>query len=319
MHNKIAFIAPLLVASASFADAQTPVRVFATSVPQVPDWTREARATGIPPNTNCDQSNPDYAINDAGQTWLVAADFEPLVLQGNQVPGTVTAGAMVRFDMGEPADIRFRASWTSDSGGARSEVITVPLSNGVGNGSCAWRPFDLTGFEPSWSTNEVDSIVLEVRRRNNYPNNRLRVKGFRVVVQPLECMIADGCAAAANVTGAGTRLDAAGVPRLSSSITLNVSSAPPLQFGLFWWGAPASAPAASGNGLLCISGPQRVTDIVQTNGAGAAAYAFDLGIPEAFGVLPGATLAVQFQHRDPQGPAATRWNWSESLLLTVCP
>ncbi|MEO0663720.1 MAG: hypothetical protein AAFZ87_19475, partial [Planctomycetota bacterium] len=122
-----------------------------------------------------------------------------------------------------------------------------------------------------------------------------------------------------NVTGTGTRLDASGTPSLGSTFPLTVTAAPPFQFGLFWWGTPASAPAASGNGLLCISGPQRSPDILQLSGSGSLTYAFDLGLPAALGTQAGSTIAVQFQHRDPQGPAATRWNWSESILLTVCP
>ncbi|MEL6907539.1 MAG: hypothetical protein AAFP22_19180, partial [Planctomycetota bacterium] len=122
MHKRLAFVFGLLFFTASDGLAQSR-RVFATSVPQVPDWNREGRASGQPPNLNCDQSDPDYAFNDAGQTWLVAANFSPIGAFVNQTPGAVRAGVNARFDMNEPADIRFRASWTSDTGAARSEVV----------------------------------------------------------------------------------------------------------------------------------------------------------------------------------------------------
>lgn len=314
-------ISTLLVAGsvlfASTASAQLQV-VYATSVPDASNWTNEPAATGQPPNNDCNMSSPDYAYNDAGQTYLWAPDFGALNVPGDQVVTSVRVAVLSRFDMNETATMRLRATWTRDAGGTRTRTRDFTITNASGNGNCNWRVFDITNEEGSWSAAELNSMRLASRREGTFSNNRYRVKAFRIAIETEPCSITLECNATANSAGAGTRLQASGTPSLSgSALSMQITGAPAGAFGFTWQGQPIGSPVVSGNGLRCFGGSStRSTPIWMANLNGNVNFALDLGNPAFAGVMAGDTIILQCVHRDVSGAG---FDWSDALRVVVCP
>ena len=103
---------------------------------------------------------------------------------------------------------------------------------------------------------------------------------------------------------------------------LFVAGAPPLKFGLFFYGA-SQTQVFLGEGLLCVAlDVQRIQPLLLTDQQGSAVLPLDFtaqpfaGGP--FAVTPFSTWNFQFWYRDPLGGPAG-FNFSDGLEVTFCP
>ena len=138
-----------------------------------------------------------------------------------------------------------------------------------------------------------------------------------------ECVIEAYCIAAANSTGQPAAMGGSGTTSLNSNdLTLSVSSAPPFQFGLFFYGADETF-TLFGDGALCVSGPlARVLPVIATDGTGSADFPLDLNANPFTAapniIAPFETWRFQFWYRDPLG-GPSGFNLSDGLAVTFCP
>ena len=143
------------------------------------------------------------------------------------------------------------------------------------------------------------------------------------ILDACECSMETYCIAAANSTGQPAAMGASGTASLNANnLTLSVSSAPPFQFGLFFYGANEDF-AIFGDGALCVSAPfARVLPVIATDGTGSASVLLNL-YDDPFTVSPNIvapfeTWRFQFWYRDPLGGPAG-FNLSDGIAVTFCP
>lgn len=125
------------------------------------------------------------------------------------------------------------------------------------------------------------------------------------------------CVAAPNSAGPGARIAALGSEVVADDdFTLVVEGAPPLAFGLYYYG-PNAIQAPFGDGFRCVGGlTQRVYPIVRANAFGTAARRVQLGAAPALGsVVPGSTWKFQLWYRDQGGPGGNGFNVSDGLSV----
>jgi len=131
------------------------------------------------------------------------------------------------------------------------------------------------------------------------------------------------CLAAGNSAGTSASMGWLGsLGTLDNSLHLTVSGAPPLKFGLFFYGASQSQ-MFLGEGMLCIAAPvQRILPVLVTNQQGGAIVPLDFTAHPLsngpFAVTPASTWNFQFWYRDPLGGPAG-FNFSDGLEVTFCP
>ena len=108
----------------------------------------------------------------------------------------------------------------------------------------------------------------------------------------------------------------------ANQLTLHVTGAPALQFGLFLYGADQDF-FFVGDGAICVKPPLvRLKPVMLTDGAGTVSFPLDLSVPPFSGgphqVGAFETWHFQFWFRDPPGGPAG-FNFSDGLAVTFCP
>ncbi|MDP6538929.1 MAG: M12 family metallo-peptidase [Planctomycetota bacterium] len=135
------------------------------------------------------------------------------------------------------------------------------------------------------------------------------------------------CAANPNSTGLAAVIGFSGTTSVSAGdLSLSVWTAPPHQFGLFFYG-PERADVPFGDGVLCVgpgnAGLFRFNPPLLTDGFGDLDRPVDFGAPPASAgpgaLLPGGAWHFQFWVRDPLGPGGSGFNFSDGLTLLFCP
>ena len=138
-----------------------------------------------------------------------------------------------------------------------------------------------------------------------------------------ECVVRNYCQAAGNSAGTSASISWQGHLLLSSNnFSLLVADAPPLKFGVFFYGS-VQAQVPLGEGQLCIASPvQRLQPPVLTDQQGSTLLPLDFASPPfsdgPFAVSPFSTWNFQFWYRDPLGGPAG-FNFSDGLEVTFCP
>lgn len=125
------------------------------------------------------------------------------------------------------------------------------------------------------------------------------------------------CGITPNSAGAGTYLDARGVPSLgANSLSLVAHQGPPNAASILVFGSGRGM-TPLGDGQLCIaSALQRIGPIGDFDVRGARAIPVDLTASNYLGVTSGSTWAFQLWHRDSIGLGV---NLSDALEVTFCP
>jgi hypothetical protein len=143
------------------------------------------------------------------------------------------------------------------------------------------------------------------------------------VLDTCECITTNYCLAAGNSAGTNAIMGWQGsTPITNNDFTLTVTGAPPLKFGVFFYGA-AQSQVFLGEGMLCVAAPvQRIQPVLLTDQQGAAVLPLDFTLPPfstgPFAVSPLSTWNFQFWYRDPLGGPAG-FNFSDGLEVTFCP
>lgn len=137
------------------------------------------------------------------------------------------------------------------------------------------------------------------------------------------CAAVDYCAAAPNSVGPGADLSWSGSSSLTANdFTLEITSAPPGQPGLFYYG-PSAISVPFGEGTRCVGGTtSRLNPPVFLDASGATSRLFDFASPPAGSgpgeVTAGELVRIQFWYRDPAGGGAG-FNLSDALSAVFCP
>jgi hypothetical protein len=143
------------------------------------------------------------------------------------------------------------------------------------------------------------------------------------ILDSCECVTANYCTTSPNTAGPGCTIGWQGSLELSSNnFTMTATGAPPLKFGVFFYGA-AQAQIPLGEGSLCVGGQvQRLQPPVLTDQQGDTMLPIDFTMAPfnsgAFAVTPFSTWNFQFWFRDPLGGPAG-FNFSDGLEVTFCP
>jgi glucose/arabinose dehydrogenase len=125
------------------------------------------------------------------------------------------------------------------------------------------------------------------------------------------------CVAAPNSVGPGALMGSSGDGTVSQNdLELTCSGAPPVEFGLFFYGQ-GETQVPLGNGFRCIASSIHRLPVVQTSPAGVARFHFDVNAPPHV-VTAGRTWNFQFWYRDPAGGGAF-FNASNALSVPFCP
>jgi hypothetical protein len=152
------------------------------------------------------------------------------------------------------------------------------------------------------------------------PNLDLNQNG---VLDTCECVTVNYCTASPNTAGPGCTIGWQGTLELSSNnFTMTATGAPPLKFGVFFYGAIRTQ-IPLGEGSLCVGGQvQRLQPPVLTDQQGDTMLPIDFTVPPfnggLFHVIPFSPWDFQFWHRDPLGGLAG-FNFSDGLEVTFCP
>jgi hypothetical protein len=123
-----------------------------------------------------------------------------------------------------------------------------------------------------------------------------------------------GCA---NFLGLAGDMAAVGNPSVSNdTLQLVVSNIPFASPGWFFMSS-ASNPAGSvlGNGVGCLTNPQRILKVQTGNGGGLLPAPGDPSISNQYGILPGQTTYWQFWYRDAAGSCDQRANATNALRI----
>lgn len=143
------------------------------------------------------------------------------------------------------------------------------------------------------------------------------------ILDSCECGFETYCEASWNSTGGPAQIGASGSPSLAANdLTLTVSSLPPGQFGLFFYGAEQDF-FLVGFGAVCVQAPLvRVHPVTLSDAAGTTSLTLDLSDhPFAYGkgqVAAFETWHFQYWYRDPANHPAD-FNFSNGLSVTFCP
>jgi hypothetical protein len=143
------------------------------------------------------------------------------------------------------------------------------------------------------------------------------------ILDTCECFTSNYCLAAGNSSGTNSIIASQGSLSVTTNdFVLTEAGAPPLKFGVFFYGA-AQGQVILGEGMLCVATPvQRIQPVLLTDEQGDAALAIDFTQEPfnsgAFAVNPFSTWNFQFWYRDPLGGPAG-FNFSNGLEVTFCP
>ncbi|MEM6674232.1 MAG: M14 family zinc carboxypeptidase [Planctomycetota bacterium] len=247
---------------------------------------------------------------DDGRTTLVSPVFD-------------VAGA-------QSASIRFSRWYSNDAGGSpNADVFTIDLSD---DGGASWAQADVVGpsgpgTSGGWIEAEIDvaSVValtdqLRIRFIASDLGNGSIVEA---AIDDVEVSAVDPpgcpapvpyCAISPNAWSPGARIGSVGSTNVADNdLTLTVSDANPLGFGLFFLGQGRSL-TPTGNGFVCIGGSFTRLPAVQSDVTGFASYALDFSsLPVT--IANGETWNFQYWLRDVGG---AQFNFSNGLEVTFC-
>jgi hypothetical protein len=143
------------------------------------------------------------------------------------------------------------------------------------------------------------------------------------VLDSCECLSQNYCDALPNSTGTSSSIGWSGSLFIDDNLfALTATDAPPLQFGLFFYGSGQNS-LPYGDGVVCVGGgfyrlnPPGVID-------GLGNYVRIINFPDpptgsgSGEITPGSTWNFQFWYRDPLGGPAG-FNFSDGLEVTFCP
>jgi hypothetical protein len=235
------------------------------------------------------------------------------------------------WDLANPTDaVNYQSSYTKTSNAGerilfynREHVGTMLLDNVRvlavadcnGNGVS-----DLEDIESGLSADCDQNGVPDECQVLANPGTDLNQNG---VLDTCECTTSNYCQADPNSVGTTASIGWQGELSLAANnYSLSVVDAPPLKFGIFFYGAN-QAQLPVGDGQLCVAlDVQRIQPLVITNQSGAAVLPVDFTSPAfssgAFAVAPFSTWNFQFWYRDPQG-GPSGFNFSNGLEATFCP
>lgn len=127
------------------------------------------------------------------------------------------------------------------------------------------------------------------------------------------------CTSSTNSSGGPAVMGASGSFSVAdNSLTLECTSCPSSQFGLFFFGN-SSNNNPLGDGTLCIGGSIWRLPVISTTAGGTASYAVNnTSLPGGQTFSPGLARNFQFWFRDP-GFGAHGFNLSDGLTVTFCP
>lgn len=143
------------------------------------------------------------------------------------------------------------------------------------------------------------------------------------VLDACECTSTNYCVAAGNTAGTVAAIGSQGSRSIANNdFTLTATGAPPLKFGVFYYGASRDQ-VLLGEGMLCVGMPvQRLQPLLVTDVQGGASLLLDFTSAPfdsgPFAVPPFSTWNFQFWYRDPLGGPAG-FNFSDGLEVTFCP
>ena len=138
------------------------------------------------------------------------------------------------------------------------------------------------------------------------------------ILDACQYVISNYCLTSSNTSGNAATMSSSGLPSVVlNEFTLEVQGAALQKFGLFFIG-PATQSIFVGEGLLCVSDPQRIYPLLVTDATGAASLPLDLtSAPLAGTVQAFDTHYFQFWFRDPLGGPAG-FNFSDGLEVEFC-
>jgi hypothetical protein len=143
------------------------------------------------------------------------------------------------------------------------------------------------------------------------------------VLDHCECPVTNYCSSLPNSTGLVASISYTGSPFIAvNDLSLVASDCPPLQFGVFYYGA-AQLNQSFGDGIRCVgpggAGLYRLPPtFIGANGVAVRALDYSYA-PSPGGILAaGATWYFQFWYRDPAG-GPVGFNLSDGLSVTFCP
>lgn len=134
--------------------------------------------------------------------------------------------------------------------------------------------------------------------------------------------ISNYCETSANSATSGALISASGTPSVDqNAFVLQVSDAPPSSFALLFYGSEQEF-VPLGDGVRCIANPLfRLLPAIPFTSNGDLSFAFDVtSPPNAAGTITaGSTWNFQCWYRDPTGPGASGFNFSDALQVIFQP
>ncbi len=198
--------------------------LFATSIPNVADWTNESYAAGDPGCSNdCPCDDGDYATNAGPTGFMTATNFQSFTLPPGEMIVSVRVNALVRFDNNESGEIRLKATLpsygietTRDSGNFSSD-LGCDYEYSVAEG-------EITNASGSWTQAMINDIQLGIRRLSSNPasGNTLRCKALRIRVITAPIPVAnDECGGAFAIGNGTTLFDSSGASNSAPALPLD--------------------------------------------------------------------------------------------------
>lgn len=254
------------------------------------------------------------------------ADVSAPTVQGLRARGTLAgSGARVRYEaaVARRGVYEVLLRWTAAPDRDTEAVLEVE-EHGASRAFALDQTQDPRGLAPLDSSyarlgrvvlDEGPSGPLVELRTGSDPWQSTLHDGLRLALVP---EAESYCDAVANSTGRPALMGFDGSTSLTADdLTLRVVGAPAGQFGMFVQGSlPTQVPV--GNGVLCLSGVQRLLPAGQTSALGQAARALDYSAPPAAShtILPGSTWFFSYWYRDPSGAGGAGFNFADGLALT---
>ncbi len=139
------------------------------------------------------------------------------------------------------------------------------------------------------------------------------------------CGNPDPSAGCRNSTGVGGLLSASGTTSVAADdLVLTATGLPVNQFGIFYYGT-AQVSVPFGDGLRCVGGqtrrilPPQNSGLSGTMTLGPGIVATSLTYPPAFWITAFSTWNFQCWYRDPAGPCASSFNFTNGMSVSFVP
>lgn len=167
------------------------ITVYATSVPDQPNWNNPSRATGAP-NSNGQDSQYANTTSNTAQNFLTATNFGAIKLPANSVVTHVWFDVNARYNTSTTGD-RIRARLTG--GVAQKDYLSPAWNQNSSDDAMRWRMapgtsgLEITGLR-AWNESALNAMQIGVRRESG--GTTLRIDGYRLTVQVEEDLNSDG-------------------------------------------------------------------------------------------------------------------------------